>query len=323
MSSNQELPERLELLLERRTGLRYGENPHQSAALYENPLDPDRPGAANARQAQGKELSYNNLIDADAAFECVAEFEEPACVIVKHTNPCGAAIARSPVEAYDKALACDPVSAFGGIVSLNRTLDSETASELVKIFIEVVIAPASDADALKILSGKPNVRILLTGSTPDAKASSVTLRTIAGGVLVQSRDNAVAVDTKIVTKRAPSEGEMKDLLFAFTVCKHVKSNAIVYARDGATRGIGAGQMSRVISSKIAAMKAAEAGLSLSESVMASDAFFPFSDTVEAAHEAGATAIIQPGGSLKDQDSIDEADSFGMAMVFTGVRHFRH
>lgn len=318
-----DLPEELPLNLKRKQSLRYGENPHQSAALYTNPYDPDRPGAANAKQVQGKELSYNNLLDADAAFECAAEFSEPAAVIVKHTNPCGVALGTTSTDAYKKALACDPVSAFGGIVALNRALDAETAEELVKIFLEVVITPSAEDAALKILAAKPNVRVLLTGSMGDPKASSLTFRTIAGGVLVQSRDNAIAAETKIVTKRAPSEAEMNDLLFAFTVCKHVKSNAIVYTKDGATVGIGAGQMSRVISAKIAAMKAEEAGLSLEGSVMASDAFFPFPDTVETAYGAGATAIIQPGGSLKDQDSIDAADSHDMAMVFTGTRHFRH
>ncbi len=318
-----DLPEDLPLHLVRKQSLRYGENPHQSAALYKNLLDADRPGAANAKQAQGKELSYNNLLDADAAFECVAEFSEPAAVIVKHTNPCGVALSSSVADAYKKALACDPVSAFGGIVALNRPLDTAIAEELVKIFLEVVIAPASDAAALKILAAKPNLRVLLTGSMPEAKTPSLTFRTIAGGVLVQSRDNATVAEMKVATKRSPTEQEMKDLQFAFTVCKHVKSNAIVYAKDGATVGIGAGQMSRVISAKIAAMKAEEAGLSLKGSVMASDAFFPFPDTVETAHEAGATAIIQPGGSLKDQDSIAAADSHDMAMIFTGTRHFRH
>ncbi|MBI2612618.1 bifunctional phosphoribosylaminoimidazolecarboxamide formyltransferase/IMP cyclohydrolase [Candidatus Kaiserbacteria bacterium] len=319
-----DLPEKLKLDLERREILRYGENPHQSAALYKNPLDSERPGAANARKVQGKDLSYNNLLDADAAFECVAEFSEPACVIVKHTNPCGAALGAAPLEAYKKALACDPVSAFGGIVALNRTLDAATADELVKLFLEVVIVPEADDAALKILSGKPNVRVLLTGSMPDPKASSLTLRSIAGSVLVQSCDNTTVAETKVVTKRAPTPQEMKDLEFAFTVCKHVKSNAIVYAKDGATVGIGAGQMSRIDSARLAAMKSDEVRPHrIQGSVMASDAFFPFPDTVEAAHAAGATAIIQPGGSQKDQDSIDAADTFGMAMVFTGVRHFRH
>ncbi|MBI4093932.1 bifunctional phosphoribosylaminoimidazolecarboxamide formyltransferase/IMP cyclohydrolase [Candidatus Kaiserbacteria bacterium] len=318
-----EMPEELPLKLEHKQKLRYGENPHQSAALYKNPLDPDGPGPANAKQAQGKELSYNNLLDADAAFECVAEFSEPAAVIVKHTNPCGGALGTNVHDAYQKALACDPVSAFGGIVALNRMLDTKTAGELVKMFLEIVIAPNADDAALKILSTKPNVRVLLTSSMPDPKAPSLTFRTVAGGILVQSRDNTTVAETKVVTKRAPTEQEMKDLLFAFTVCKHVKSNAIVYVKEGATVGIGAGQMSRVISAKIAAMKAEEAGLSLKGSVMASDAFFPFPDTVETAYEVGVTAIIQPGGSLKDQDSIDAADKHDMAMVFTGIRHFRH
>lgn len=319
-----ELPEKLELKLERKQALRYGENPHQSAALYKNPLDPARPGAASARQVQGKELSYNNLLDADAAFECAAEFSDPAAVIVKHTNPCGVAIGKSVSHAYKKALACDPVSAFGGIVAVNRSLDAELAQDLLNIFLEVVIAPSADDATLKILSGKPNIRVLLTGAVPDAKASSLTFRTIAGGVLVQSRDAIILSKTKVVTKRAPTEEEMKDLEFACIVCKHVKSNAIVYAKDGATLGIGAGQMSRIDSARLAVMKSDEVTPHRIEgAVMASDAFFPFPDTVEAAHEAGATAIIQPGGSLKDQDSIDAADTFGMAMVFTGVRHFRH
>lgn len=322
MQSEGELPEKLTLELEKVQSLRYGENPHQSAALYLDPKN-SRPGAAKARIIQGKELSYNNLLDADAAFECVAEFTEPAVVIVKHTNPCGVALSTTSREAYVKALACDPVSAFGGIVALNRALDKETAEELVKIFLEVVIAPSAEDDALKVLAQKPNVRVLVTGNMPDPKAASVTARTIAGGVLVQSRDNQTTSGLRTVTKRAPSEEEQKDLEFAFTVCKHVKSNAIVYAKGGATVGIGAGQMSRVYSARIASIKAKDAGLSLEGSVMASDAFFPFPDTVEAAHEAGATAIIQPGGSQKDQDSIDAADKFGMAMVVTGMRHFRH
>lgn len=318
-----ELPEELKLSFKRKALLRYGENSHQKAALYLDPNDA-RPGAARARQAQGKELSYNNLQDADTAFECVAEFSEPAVVIVKHMNPCGVALGEDMREAYVKALACDPVSAFGGIVALNRALDAATAEELVKIFIEVVIAPEADQDVLRTLSTKPNVRVLITGGMPDPAAKRVTFKMIAGGVLVQSADDKVLDgEPKVVTKRAPTAQEMADMKFAYAVCKHVKSNAIVYAKDGATAGIGAGQMSRVISSKIAAMKAAEASLDLKGSVMASDAFFPFPDTVQSAHEAGATAIIQPGGSLKDQDSIDAADAAGVAMVFTGVRHFRH
>ncbi len=320
-----EFPEELELRLKRAEILRYGENPHQGGALY---LDPNntRPGVARAKVVQGKELSYNNLQDADAAFECVAEFAEPAVVIVKHMNPCGVAHAGTQREAYLKALACDPVSAFGGIVALNRPLDAAIAEELVKIFLEVVIAPDAEEAALKILSSKPNVRVLLTGEVPDAKATGLTVRSIAGGYLVQSRDS-INVDPqnkpKVVTKREPTKEEWSDLKFAFEVVKHVKSNAIVYAKDGATVGIGAGQMSRIYSAKIASMKAAEANLSLKGSVMASDAFFPFPDCVQAAAEAGATAIVQPGGSKNDQESIDAADKADIAMVFTGVRHFRH
>ena len=322
-SEGSELPETLEVKLKRAEVLRYGENSHQQGALYLNPED-KRPGAALARKVQGKELSYNNLQDADAAFECVAEFSDPAVVIVKHMNPCGLALGSDIHDAYLKALACDPVSAFGGIVALNRGLDAATATEFVKILLEVVIAPDADDEALKIMSTKQNVRVLLTGGMPDPGAKRLTLKSIAGGILVQTSDNKVLDgEPKVVTKRQPTEQEMTDMKFAFAVCKHVKSNAIVYAKDGATVGIGAGQMSRVYSAKIAALKAADAKLSLKGSAMASDAFFPFPDTVQTAHEAGATAIIQPGGSLKDQDSIDAADAAGMAMVFTGVRHFRH
>ncbi|MHB1086524.1 MAG: bifunctional phosphoribosylaminoimidazolecarboxamide formyltransferase/IMP cyclohydrolase [Minisyncoccota bacterium] len=327
-----EWPEEMQWNLKRATTLRYGENPHQEAALYLDESD-TRPSVARATQVQGKELSFNNLQDADAAFECVAEFEEPACVIVKHMNPCGVAVASDVKEAYLRAYACDTVSAFGGIVALNSTLTEQLAMELVKIFLEVVVAPDAEAEALAILSTKANVRVLLTGSMPDPTQERTTVRSISGGFLVQTADSKVfdgaqgQSDLKTVTKRAPSAEELSDLLFAFTVVKHVKSNAIVYAKDGATKGVGAGQMSRIYSAKIAAMKAEEenpsADGSLSGSVMASDAFMPFPDCVHAAHEAGARAIIQPGGSLKDQDSIDAADSFGMAMVFTGVRHFRH
>lgn len=330
--SDADFPEELQLCLKRAEVLRYGENPHQSATLYLDPEHP-RPGAASARIVQGKELSYNNLLDADAAFECVAEFEEPAVVIVKHTNPCGVAIAESAHEAYLKALACDPVSAFGGIVALNSKLTESLATELVKIFLEVIIAPEAEDEALAILSAKPNIRVLLTGGMPDVSGRRLVARSVAGGMLVQVADDR-AFSTRggsasggdsihTVTKRSPTAKELEDLMFAFTVVKHVKSNAIVYAKNGATVGIGAGQMSRIYSSKIAAMKAADAGLSLQGSVMASDAFFPFPDTVEATAAAGATAIIQPGGSKNDQASIDAANSADMAMVFTGVRHFRH
>jgi phosphoribosylaminoimidazolecarboxamide formyltransferase/IMP cyclohydrolase len=320
-----ELPEELVLKLKRAQLLRYGENPHQSGALYLDENDM-RAGVARARIVQGKELSFNNLADADAAFECVAEFGAPAVVIVKHMNPCGVALGSDLRDAYGKALACDPVSAFGGIVAVNGKLDALLAEELVKIFLEVVVAPDAGADALKILSAKPNVRVLLTGEMPDKKAEALVVKSIAGGYLVQSRDNINVDPTskpKAVTTREPTKQEWDDLKFAFEVVKHVKSNAIVYAKDGATLGIGAGQMSRIISAKISAMKAEEAKLSLKGSVMASDAFFPFPDCVEAAAEAGATAIVQPGGSKNDQASIDAADKAGIAMVFTGVRHFRH
>lgn len=323
MSTRPELPEDLNLSFKRAEALRYGENPHQAAALY---LDPNsnRPGAARAKKVQGKELSYNNLLDADAAFECVAEFTEPAVVIVKHLNPCGVAVGTTLKEAYEKALACDPVSAFGGIVACNTTLDIETAQELTKIFLEVVIVPRADDEALKVLSEKPNVRVLITGGMPDKSDANQVIRSIAGGVLVQSRDNSVLEgEMKTVTKRAPTEAEMRDLVFAFTVCKHVKSNAIVYAQGGATLGIGAGQMSRIYSAKIAAIKAEDTKLSLKGSVMASDAFMPFPDVVEEAARVGVSAIIQPGGSKNDQASIDTADKAGIAMVFTGTRHFRH
>lgn len=332
MSESPDLPEELQLKLKRLETLRYGENPHQKAALYLS--DEKRPGAATARKVQGKELSYNNLLDADAAFECVAEFSEPAAVIVKHTNPCGVAIFQgdtlrepkvSPLNAYRKAFACDPVSAFGGIVAFNRELDAVTSEELIKLFLEVVVAPGCDDAALKVLAKKPNLRILVTGSMPDPKESTLTVRSVAGGVLVQSRDNSVLEgEPKVVTKRAPTSQEMADMKFAFAVCKHVKSNAIVYAKDGATVGIGAGQMSRIDSAAIASVKMARSYLATKSGfVMASDAFFPFPDVVEEAAKAGATAIIQPGGSKNDQESIDAADKAGLAMVMTGVRHFRH
>ena len=318
-----EFPEELHLRLKRAEVLRYGENSHQGGALYLNP-DDKRPGVATARKVQGKELSYNNLQDADAAFECVAEFDEPACVIVKHMNPCGAAVGESAHEAYLRALACDKVSAFGGIVALNSKLTAALATELVQIFLEVIIAPDAEEDALAILSAKPNVRILLTGTMPDAAEKRIAVRSIAGGFLVQDADNKVFDgEVATVTKRTPTSTELSDLMFAFTVVKHVKSNAIVYAKNGATVGIGAGQMSRIYSAKIAAMKAEEASISLEGASMASDAFFPFPDCVEEAARVGATAIIQPGGSKNDQASIDAADKAGIAMVTTGIRHFRH
>ncbi len=309
---------------------RYGENPHQRAALYRT--DEQRPGVASARQVQGKELSYNNYGDTDAAFELVAEFGPPAVAIVKHANPCGAAVATSLIEAWDKALACDPVSAFGGIVALNRPLDPATAAAIAEIFVEVIIAPDAEPEAREILARKSALRLLLTGGLPDPKAPGWTWRSVAGGLLVQERDRISAARDAltVVTKRAPTEAEITDLLFADTVAKHVKSNAIVFAKSGATVGIGAGQMSRVDSVRIAAMKAAEAAANagLPEpltrgSVVASDAFYPFADGLEAAIAAGATAAIQPGGSRRDPEVIAAADKAGIAMVFTGLRHFRH
>ncbi len=313
--------------------LRYGENPHQSAAFYAMPQQ--APSIAAARQVQGKQLSYNNVGDADAALDLVAEFDpakHAAVAIIKHANPSGVAQAASLGEAYRLALRCDPVSAYGGIVAANRRLDAETAREIVKIFTEVIIAPEADADAIAIIAGKQNLRLLLTGGLPDPRRADLTFRSVGGGFLVQSRDNAVVddMDLCVVSARMPSDAERADLEFAFRVVKHVKSNAIVYAKGGATVGIGAGQMSRVDSSRIAAQKAADAaraaglGESLAKgSVVASDAFFPFADGLLAAADAGATAVIQPGGSLRDDEVIKAADDAGLAMIFTGVRHFRH
>jgi phosphoribosylaminoimidazolecarboxamide formyltransferase/IMP cyclohydrolase len=313
--------------------LRYGENPHQSAAFYRAPVV--RFGVATARQAQGKQLSYNNINDTDAAYECVAEFDparSAACAIIKHANPCGVAEGESLVEAYRKAFACDKTSAFGGIVALNRPLDAQAARAITEIFTEVIIAPDASADATAIVGAKKNLRLLLAGGLPDPRAAGLTAKTVASGLLVQSRDNAVVddMDLKPVTKRAPSDAELRDLRFAFRVAKHVKSNTIVYAKDLATVGIGAGQMSRVDAARIAARKAEdaakEAGLKApltKGSVVASDAFFPFADGLLVAIEAGATAVIQPGGSVRDDEVIKAADDAGVAMVFTGTRHFRH
>jgi phosphoribosylaminoimidazolecarboxamide formyltransferase/IMP cyclohydrolase len=313
--------------------MRYGENPHQAAGFYLTPEK--RSGVATARQVQGKQLSYNNVNDTDAAFECVSEFDPArtaAVAIIKHANPCGVAEGASLAEAYELALRCDPVSAFGGIVALNRKLDARAAAEIVKIFTEVIIAPDADEDAIALIASKKNLRLLLTGGLPDPRAGGLTFKTVAGGLLVQGRDNAVVddMDLRVVTKRQPTLQELSDMRFAFRVAKHVKSNAIVYAKNGATVGVGAGQMSRVDSSRIAAWKAAEAakaaGLpeSLAKgSVAASDAFFPFADGLLAAAEAGATAVIQPGGSMRDDEVIKAADEAGLAMVLTGHRHFRH
>jgi len=313
--------------------LRYGENPHQHAAFYRTP--DHRPGVATTRQLQGKELSYNNINDTDAAYECLAEFDSKrtaACVIVKHANPCGVAEGPDLVSAYRRALACDSTSAFGGIVALNRTLDADAARAITEIFTEVIIAPDATDEAIAIVAAKKNLRLLLAGSLPDPRRLGLTAKTVAGGILVQSRDNAVVDDMKLMvaTKRAPTDAEMRDLKFAFRVAKHVKSNTIVYAKDLATVGIGAGQMSRVDSARIAARKAQDAAseAKLAQpmtvgSVVASDAFFPFADGLLVAIEAGATAVIQPGGSIRDDDVIKAADDAGIAMVFTGVRHFRH
>ena len=313
-------------------GLRYGENPHQHAAVYKT--SDGRVGVLDATQVQGKELSYNNINDADAALEAVSEFDEsiPACVIVKHANPCGVAVASSVAEAYRRALICDPVSAFGGIIAVNHMLDGEAAEEIAKIFTEVILAPGADENALRILSTKKNLRLLLLPKFPNPSAQTTLVKSIAGGLLTQSRD-AETLDMsslKVVSKRTPSDQEMQDLLFAWKVAKHVKSNAIIFARNGRTTGIGAGQMSRIDSTRIAVSKSLDAAKALGRndpdtkgSVLASDAFFPFADGIEAAAEAGATAIIQPGGAMKDQDVIAAADARGLAMVFTGMRHFRH
>ncbi|HWA44753.1 MAG TPA: bifunctional phosphoribosylaminoimidazolecarboxamide formyltransferase/IMP cyclohydrolase [Hypericibacter adhaerens] len=323
-------PRRFVLAGERQQMLRYGENPHQEAAFYATAEK--RPGVATARQLQGKELSYNNLNDTDAAFELVAEFDQPAIAIIKHANPCGVAVGKDLAEIWERALACDPVSAFGGIVAVNRKLDAALAEKLTKLFLEVVIAPEIDEKAAALLGAKGNLRLLETGAMPDAAAAGLTLKLLSGGFLLQDRDNGrvTAGDLRTVTKRKPTARELEDLLFAFRVAKHVKSNAIVYARNGATVGIGAGQMSRVDSSRIAAWKAREMAEAAGEkesrakgSVVASDAFFPFADGLLAAAEAGATAVIQPGGSMRDEDVIKAADEAGLAMVFTGMRHFRH
>jgi len=313
--------------------LRYGENPHQTAAFYR--LPDKRPGVSTARQLQGRELSYNNINDTDAAYECVGEFDpgrSAACVIVKHANPCGVAEGVDLVTAYRKAFACDPISPFGGIIALNRTLDADTARAITEILTEVIIAPDATEEAMAIIGKRRNLRLLLGGSLPDPRAAGLTAKTVAGGFLVQSRDNAVVDDMalKTVTKRAPTDAELRDLKFAFRVAKHVKSNTIVYAKELATVGIGAGQMSRVDSARIAARKAQDAALELKlaepptkGSVVASDAFFPFADGMLACIEAGATAVIQPGGSMRDDEVIKAADEHGIAMVFTGIRHFRH
>jgi phosphoribosylaminoimidazolecarboxamide formyltransferase / IMP cyclohydrolase len=325
----QAFPRRFAIAGMLRQTLRYGENPHQSAAFY---VTGDRPGVATALQMQGKELSYNNLADTDAAIECVAEFQAPTVAIIKHANPCGVASAATLAEAWDLAFRCDPVSPFGGIVAVNRTLDGPAAEKIAAILTEVIVAPDADEAARAAVARRKNLRLLLTGGLPDPVAPGIAFRSLAGGFLAQTRDDGRigAADLRLVTQRAPTDAEMADLLFAFAVCKHVKSNAIVYARDGATVGIGSGQPNRVDSARIAAWKAVEAAKAagLPEpltrgSVVASDAFFPFADGLEAAVAAGATAVIQPGGSVRDKEVISAADAAGIAMVFTGMRHFRH
>lgn len=313
--------------------MRYGENPHQSAGFYLT--GEKRPGVSTATLLQGKQLSYNNINDTDAAYELVAEFlpeNAPAVAIIKHANPCGVATGPTLAEAYRRALACDSVSAFGGVIALNRTLDAETAEEIVKLFTEVIIAPDVTEEAKSIIARKPNLRLLAAGGLPDPRAAGITAKTVSGGLLVQSRDNGMVEDLelKVVTKRVPTPQELEDMKFAFKIAKHVKSNAVIYAKDGQTAGIGAGQMSRVDSARIAAQKAEDAAkaLGLAEpltrgSAVASEAFYPFADGLLAAIAAGATAVIQPGGSMRDQDVIDAANAHNVAMVFTGMRHFRH
>jgi len=325
----EKFPRRMTLAGTLRQTLRYGENPHQQAAFYVNGT---HPGVATARQVQGKDLSYNNLADTDAALECVAEFDAPTVAIIKHANPCGVASAPTLAEAWDLAFRCDPVSPFGGIVAVNRTLDGPAAEKIAAILTEVIVAPDADAAALAAVARRKNLRLLLTGGMPNPLAPGMTFRSLAGGFLAQTRDagRVTAADLKVVTRRAPSDAELRDLLFAFKVCKYVKSNAILFAKDGATVGIGPGQPNRVDSARIAAGRGAAAakaaGLSetlTSGSVAASDAFFPFADGLQACIEAGATAVIQPGGSVRDAEVIAAADAAGVAMVFTGMRHFRH
>jgi len=305
--------------------LRYGENPHQNAAFY---VDQQAAAGslAKAKQLQGKALSYNNIADSDAALECVKQFRKPACVIVKHANPCGVAVAGDILEAYEKAFKTDPTSAFGGIIAFNRPLDARTAEAIVeRQFVEVIVAPSISADAAAAIATKKNVRVLETGNWPDAAVVGFDFKKVSGGLLVQNTDLGVisADDLKIVTENAPTAEQIQDMLFAWTVVKYVKSNAIIFCKDNMTIGVGAGQMSRVYSTRIAAIKAADEGLEVKGSVMASDAFFPFRDGIDAAAEHGISAIIQPGGSMRDDEVIQAANEHGLAMVFTGMRHFRH
>ncbi len=324
VSDEASFPNVLNLQLEKVQDMRYGENPHQMAAFYREQQFQEA-SVASARQIQGKDLSFNNIADADAALECVKQFTDPACVIVKHANPCGVAVAESSLTAYERAFHTDPTSAFGGIIAFNRPLDeAEAAAIIERQFVEVIIAPEITDAAKSVLAHKQNVRVLECGRWGSLK-SGTDFKRVNGGLLVQERDVGMVDDRKIitVTKRAPSEQELKDLLFAWRVVKFVKSNAIVYARNQQTIGVGAGQMSRIYSAKIAGIKAADEDLSLDGAVMASDAFFPFRDGIDTAHELGITTVIQPGGSVRDDEVIAAADEYGMAMVFTGMRHFRH
>jgi phosphoribosylaminoimidazolecarboxamide formyltransferase/IMP cyclohydrolase len=322
----EQMGEKFDLALERKQTLRYGENPHQRAAFYVEP-GASEASLATAIQKQGKELSYNNIADADAALECVKQFKEPACVIVKHANPCGVAVNTTIGEAYERAYQTDPTSAFGGIIAFNRNLDAATASKIIeRQFVEVIIAPDADADALEVISSKANVRVLLTGKWDvDAPLAALDYKRVNGGLLVQDRDLALVTreQIKVVSARQPSEQELTDMMFAWRVAKYVKSNAIVFCKDKMTIGVGAGQMSRVYSTRIAAIKAADVELQVKGSVMASDAFFPFRDGIDAAAEHGITAVIQPGGSMRDEEVIQAANEHDLAMVFTGMRHFRH
>jgi phosphoribosylaminoimidazolecarboxamide formyltransferase/IMP cyclohydrolase len=323
--SRVEFPHTYNMQYRHAMALRYGENPHQLAAFYAEPRPP-RGCVASARQLQGKELSFNNIADTDAALECVKTFDEAACVIVKHANPCGVAVADNVLDAYQNAYITDPTSAFGGIIAFNRPLDAATAKAILeRQFVEVIVAPAIDPQALPILAGKHNIRVLECGAWDKAAVDGLDYKRVTGGLLVQQRDTGMVTegDLKLVTKRTPTKQELKDLLFAWKVVKFVKSNAIVYCKEGRTIGVGAGQMSRVYSARIASIKATDAGLEVRGSVMASDAFFPFRDGLDQAAEVGVTAVIQPGGSLRDQEVIDAANQHGIAMVFTGMRHFRH
>ena len=323
--SDKRLGERILYSGSRIEELRYGENPHQEAAFYRD-QDPVRGSLALARQLQGKALSYNNIADSDAALECVKQFSQPACVIVKHANPCGVAVDENILDAYEKAFATDPTSAFGGIIAFNRNLDSATARAIIeRQFLEVIIAPDFGDDALTVLAEKKNVRVLSVGEWPQSAEATFDFKKVSGGLLVQGSDTGIITeaDLTIVSEKAPDAGQIRDLLFAWKVAKFVKSNAIVFCKDGMTIGVGAGQMSRIYSTKIAALKAADEGLSVKDSVMASDAFFPFRDGIDSAAEHGISAIIQPGGSMRDDEVIGAANEHGLAMVFTGMRHFRH